>query len=82
MTTPLPPKQLTTVAGHRLAFVEMDQGDAMVLLHSNPTSGFPWRDVMPPLAGLGRVIAPDLIGHGDAGRLPAEEMAAWLSHFN
>jgi haloalkane dehalogenase len=26
---------------------------------------------MPPLAGLGRVIAPDLIGHGDSEKLPA-----------
>jgi len=26
---------------------------------------------MPPLAGLGRVIAPDLIGHGDSDKLPA-----------
>jgi len=28
---------------------------------------------MPPLAGLGRVIAPDLIGHGDSDKLPASE---------
>jgi haloalkane dehalogenase len=27
---------------------------------------------MPPLAGLGRVIAPDLIGHGDSGKLPED----------
>jgi len=37
----------------------MGQGDPIVLLHGNPTSSFLWRDVMPPLAGLGRVIAPD-----------------------
>ena len=71
MTTALPPKQFTTVNGHRLAHVEMGQGDPIVLLHGNPTSSFLWRDVMPPLAGLGRVIAPDLIGHGDSDKLPA-----------
>ena len=71
MTTPIAPKQFTTVAGHRLAHVEMGQGDPIVLLHGNPTSSFLWREVMPPLAGLGRVIAPDLIGHGDSGKLPA-----------
>ena len=71
MTTALPPKQFTTVNGHRLAHVEMGQGDPVVLLHGNPTSSFLWRDVMPPLAGLGRVIAPDLIGHGDSDKLPA-----------
>jgi hypothetical protein len=68
--TPLPPKQFTTVKGHRLAHVEMGRGDPIVLLHGNPTSSYLWREVMPPLAGLGRVIAPDLIGHGDSDKLP------------
>lgn len=71
--TPLPPKQFTTVHGHRLAHVEMGRGDPIVLLHGNPTSSYLWRDVLPPLAGLGRVIAPDLIGHGDSDGLPASE---------
>ena len=70
MTTHLPPKQFTTIEGHRLAHVEMGQGNPIVLLHGNPTSSYLWRDVMPPLAGLGRVIAPDLIGHGDSDKLP------------
>ena len=70
MTTSLPPKQFTAVAGHRLAHVEMGRGDPIVLLHGNPTSSYLWRDVMPQLAGLGRVIAPDLIGHGDSDKLP------------
>ena len=73
MTTALPPKQFTTVNGRRLAHVEMGQGEPIVLLHGNPTSSYLWRDVMPPLAGLGRVIAPDLIGHGDSDKLPASQ---------
>jgi haloalkane dehalogenase len=71
MTTALPPKQLTTVKGQCLAHAEVGQGAPIVLLHGNPTSSYLWRDVMPPLAGLGRVIAPDLIGHGDSDKLPA-----------
>lgn len=67
----LPPKQFTPVHGHRLAHVEVGSGDPIVLLHGNPTSSYLWRDVMPPLAGLGRVIVPDLIGHGDSDKLPA-----------
>lgn len=67
----LPPKQFTTVKGHRLAHVEMGSGDPIVLLHGNPTSSHLWRDVIPPLAGMGRVIAPDLIGHGDSDKLAA-----------
>ena len=68
-----PPKQFTTVKGHRLAHVEMGSGDPIVLLHGNPTSSYLWRNVMPPLAHLGRAIAPDLIGHGDSAKLPARE---------
>ena len=70
MTTHLPPKQFTNIEGHRLAHIEIGQGDPIVLLHGNPTSSYLWRDVMPPLAELGRVIAPDLIGHGDSDKLP------------
>ena len=71
MTTAAPLKQFTTVKGYRLAHVEVGQGAPIVLLHGNPSSSFLWRDVMPPLASLGRVIAPDLIGHGDSDKLPA-----------
>ena len=70
-STALPPKRFTNVHGLRLAHVEMGSGDPIVLLHGNPTSSYLWRDVMPPLAELGRVIAPDLIGHGDSDKLPA-----------
>ena len=69
----LPPKRFTTVEGHRLAHVEMGAGDPIVLLHGNPTSSYLWREVMPPLVGLGRVIAPDLIGHSDSDKLPASD---------
>lgn len=72
-TTFPPPKQFTTVNGRRLAHVEMGKGDPIVLLHGNPTSSYLWRDVMPALTGLGRVIAPDLIGHGDSDKLPASD---------
>jgi haloalkane dehalogenase len=32
-----------------------------------------WRNVIPELAGLGRVIVPDLIGQGDSEKLPAAD---------
>lgn len=73
VTTSLPPKQFTQVNGRRLAHLELGQGEPIVLLHGNPTSSYLWRDVMPQLAGLGRVIAPDLIGHGDSDKLPASD---------
>lgn len=61
------------VLGKTVAYREMGAGDPIVLLHGNPTSSYLWRDVMPALAPLGRVIAPDLIGHGDSDKLPASE---------
>lgn len=73
MTTILPPKLFTTVHGRRLAHMEMGSGNPIVLLHGNPTSSYLWRNVMPPLASLGRVIAPDLIGHGASEKLPASD---------
>ena len=44
-----------------------------MLLHGNPTSSYLWRHVIPELEGLGRVIAPDLIGQGDSEKLPESE---------
>ncbi|HOZ26996.1 MAG TPA: haloalkane dehalogenase [Hyphomonadaceae bacterium] len=61
------------VRGKRLAYLEAGSGAPIVLLHGNPTSSYLWRDVIPHLAGSGRVIAPDLIGHGDSDKLPASE---------
>ena len=58
------------VHGSEMAYVEVGQGDPIVLLHGNPTSSYLWRNVIPHLSGLGRCIAPDLIGMGDSDKLP------------
>ncbi len=62
-------KRFVEVLGQRMAYVEEGHGRPIVLLHGNPTSSFLWRDVIPPLAGLGRCLAPDLIGMGDSDKL-------------
>ena len=73
-TAPPPlPINFTTVQGLRLAHVEAGSGDPIVLLHGNPTFSYLWRDVLPPLAGHGRLIAPDLIGHGASDKLPESD---------
>lgn len=69
----LPDKKFCEVDGRRLAYIEIGSGSPIVLLHGNPTSSYLWRDVIPPLLGRGRVIVPDLIGHGDSEKLPASE---------
>jgi haloalkane dehalogenase len=53
-----------------MAYVEVGQGDPIVLLHGNPTSSYLWRNVIPHLQPLGRCIAPDLLGMGDSDKLP------------
>lgn len=62
-------KKFITVDGQRLAYLEEGSGEPIVLLHGNPTSSFLWRNVVPELTGSGRVIVPDLIGHGDSDKL-------------
>ena len=63
-------KQRQRVLGSGMAYVEVGQGDPIVLLHGNPTSSYLWRNVLPHLQPLGRCIAPDLIGMGDSDKLP------------
>jgi haloalkane dehalogenase len=64
------PKKLVTVLGLNMAYVDEGAGDPIVLLHGNPTSSYFWRNIIPHLSGLGRCIAPDLIGMGDSDMLP------------
>jgi haloalkane dehalogenase len=53
-----------SVLGSTLRYVDQGHGDPIVFLHGNPTSSYLWRNVIPHLRGLGRCIAPDLIGMG------------------
>ncbi len=64
------PKKRISVQGREMAYVEVGEGPPIVLLHGNPTSSYLWRNVIPHLEGLGRCIAPDLIGMGDSEKLP------------
>jgi haloalkane dehalogenase len=63
-------KKQIDIFGSRMAYVEAGAGDPIVFLHGNPTSSYLWRNVMPHVTGLGRCIAPDLIGMGDSAKLP------------
>jgi len=64
------PKKFVGVRGKRMAYVELGEGEPVFLfLHGNPTSSYLWRNVMPEVAGLGRCLAPDLIGMGDSDKL-------------
>ncbi|WP_417272326.1 haloalkane dehalogenase [Celeribacter halophilus] len=62
-------KKFATVHGKQMAYIEEGTGDPIVFLHGNPMSSYLWRNIMPHLAGKGRLIAPDLIGMGDSDKL-------------
>jgi haloalkane dehalogenase len=61
--------QYREVNGKRMAYVDEGDGEAVVFAHGNPTSSYLWRNVMPHLEGLGRVVAADMIGMGGSEKL-------------
>jgi haloalkane dehalogenase len=85
------PRKKVQVLDSEMAYVEVGQGDPVVFLHGNPTSSYLWRNVIPELEGLGRCLAPDLIGMGDSGKAPngsyevldhARYLDAWFDALN
>ncbi len=70
-------KKTVSVLGKDITYIEAGDSskDPIVFLHGNPTSSYLWRDVIPELEGVGRCIAPDLLGMGDSEKLPASEGA-------
>jgi haloalkane dehalogenase len=68
---PYAAKKFADVNGRRLAYIDegAGSGPAIVFQHGNPTSSYLWRNIMPHCAGLGRLVACDLIGMGDSDKL-------------
>ena len=63
-------RRVATSAGD-LAVVDAGDPEAppVVLLHGFGTSSFLWRRLIPLLSPWTRVVAPDLLGHGDSAEL-------------
>ena len=66
-------KSKVSVLGKQMAYYEAGSGEnseqTIVFVHGNPTCSYMWRNVMPHCEGLGRLIAPDLIGMGESQKL-------------
>ncbi|SVB37016.1 uncharacterized protein METZ01_LOCUS189870 [marine metagenome] len=62
-------KKFLDIRGKRIAYVDEGEGDPIIFLHGNPTSSYLWRNIVPYVQHLGRVIVPDLIGMGDSDKL-------------
>jgi pimeloyl-ACP methyl ester carboxylesterase len=61
-------KQVVSIHGHEVSYRDVGDGPVLLLLHGIAGSARAWRDVMPALAGEYRMIAPDLLGHGESAK--------------
>ncbi|MGB0112412.1 MAG: haloalkane dehalogenase [Ilumatobacteraceae bacterium] len=71
------------VDGLRMAYVDEGSGDAgtILLLHGEPTWGYLYRRMIPPLVEAGfRVVAPDLIGFGRSDKPTDREAYTYANH--
>src|SRR6516165_1591138 len=75
-------KKIVSVLDSHMAYHERGAGAPVLFLHGNPTSSYLWRNVIPQLEGRGRLIAPDLIGMGDSGKLknPGPDTYRFVTH--
>lgn len=66
------PRRRVRVLDSEISYVDTGRGDPIVFLHGNPTSSYLWRNIIPHVSGLGRCLAPDLVGMGRSGKSPRE----------
>jgi pimeloyl-ACP methyl ester carboxylesterase len=79
-----PPRRTRPVAGHPAAWLEAGSGPPLVLVHGAGGSADLWRRQLDGLAGVARVVAPDLPGHGPLGGRGKPSIpgyAEWLEGF-
>lgn len=81
-TTPYGRLHYRDINGTRMAYIDEGHGDAIVFQHGNPSSSYLWRNVMPHVEGLGRLVACDLIGMGASDKLDQSGHASYHYHEN
>jgi pimeloyl-ACP methyl ester carboxylesterase len=72
-------RRMRLAGGTELSYVTAGDASnpAVLLLHGFPSSADTFRDVIPGLARVAHVIAPDLPGHGRSDVLPTASFAAF-----
>jgi len=79
------------VLDSEVAYIDSGSGAPIVFLHGVPTWSYLWRNVIPHVEGLGRCLAPDLVGFGRSGKIPSGSygfndiqpyMEAWFDAMN
>jgi pimeloyl-ACP methyl ester carboxylesterase len=68
--------------GDHVAYQDVGTGEAVLLIHGMAGSSETWRAVLPPLSRKHRVVAPDLLGHGQSAKPRSDyslgAFAVWL----
>ncbi len=64
----MPDVKFLDLHGDRVAYLDEGQGEVVLLLHGMAGSSATWRSVIGPLSRKYRVIAPDLLGHGQSAK--------------
>jgi haloalkane dehalogenase len=67
--------------GLRMHYVDEGTGDPVLLLHGEPTWGFLYRKLIPPLASAHRVIAPDYFGFGRSDKPVGRDWYSYDRHY-
>jgi pimeloyl-ACP methyl ester carboxylesterase len=71
--------------GDRVAYRDAGDGEVLLLIHGMAGSSETWRSVMPALSKKFRVVAPDLLGHGQSAKPRGDyslgAFAVWLRDF-
>jgi haloalkane dehalogenase len=67
--------------GLRMHYVEEGAGDPVLLLHGEPTWAYLYRKMIPVLAGVGRVVAPDYFGFGRSDKPTRIEDYSYDFHY-
>lgn len=73
-------REVITVNGHRIAYRDVGTGEVLLLVHGLGGSSSSWREMMPKLSKRYRVIAPDLLGHGESDKPHGEYSPAVFAH--
>ncbi len=67
--------------GLRMHYVEEGAGKPVLLLHGEPTWGYLYRKLIPPLARVARVVAPDYFGFGRSDKPVEPEWYSYDAHY-
>jgi haloalkane dehalogenase len=67
--------------GLRMHYVDEGSGEPVLLFHGEPTWSFLYRKLIPPLAGVGRVVVPDLFGFGRSDKPLRQEDYSYDAHY-